>query len=214
MGEDCGLSASVHLGDPMAFAAFRPRETRVTHETAFTAGGPMWALPNDTQRPAVPLPPKRFNMRSAVLLAAEGSLMTRPRRETAKDQVFGALRSAGVAMSAYENLDVVRPLGISAPIIVYRALKLLIGEGLAYRLESTNAYVAREIPSRGAGFAAIAMRSKSFSMTRYSTVCTISRHDMASRSTARQSRFRVDADRAGLQRLGVPNQLRSEMRRT
>ena len=67
------------------------------------------------------------------------------------------LSSAGVALSAYEILDAVRPHGISAPIIVYRALRLLVEEGLAYRLESTNAYVVRAAREHCAGFPTLAI---------------------------------------------------------
>jgi Fur family zinc uptake transcriptional regulator len=75
--------------------------------------------------------------------------MARSRPHTAKEDIYRVLSSAGAAMSAYKILDAVRPRGISAPIIVYRALKLLVQEGLAYRLESTNAYVARARPRCG-----------------------------------------------------------------
>jgi Fur family transcriptional regulator, zinc uptake regulator len=53
------------------------------------------------------------------------------------------LRSArGLMMTAYEILDAVRPVGISAPPTVYRALNRLMRDGLAHRLASRNAYVA------------------------------------------------------------------------
>jgi Fur family transcriptional regulator, zinc uptake regulator len=84
--------------------------------------------------------------------------MARSRPRTAKEDIYRVLSSAGAAMSAYKILDAVRPRGISAPIIVYRALKLLVQEGLAYRLESTNAYVARARPRCG-GFPTLAICS-------------------------------------------------------
>jgi Fur family transcriptional regulator, zinc uptake regulator len=85
--------------------------------------------------------------------------MARSRPHTTKQEIFRVLSSTGVAMSAYEILDAMRPRGISAPIIVYRALNLLVQEGLAYRLESTNAYVARVDPSRCGGFPTLAICS-------------------------------------------------------
>jgi Fur family zinc uptake transcriptional regulator len=57
-------------------------------------------------------------------------------------RVYRALHSTGAPMTAYEVLDAVRPHGISAPPTVYRALKRLVDEGLAHRLESISAYVA------------------------------------------------------------------------
>jgi Fur family zinc uptake transcriptional regulator len=57
-------------------------------------------------------------------------------------QLYRVLQSARGPMTAYEILDAVRPKGISAPPTVYRALKRLMRDGLAHRLESMNAYVA------------------------------------------------------------------------
>lgn len=56
--------------------------------------------------------------------------------------VFDALREAGKPLSAYEILDLLRPLGISAPPTVYRALRWLIERGEVHRVESLNAFVA------------------------------------------------------------------------
>jgi Fur family transcriptional regulator, zinc uptake regulator len=83
--------------------------------------------------------------------------MARSRSHTAKNDIYNVLSSAGVALSAYEILDAVRPHGISAPIIVYRALRLLVEEGLAYRLDSTNAYVMRNDRAHCAGFPTLAI---------------------------------------------------------
>ncbi|MCW5715196.1 MAG: transcriptional repressor [Bauldia sp.] len=68
--------------------------------------------------------------------------MTRPRTLPARGPVYGALRSAGAPMTAYQILDAVRDQGITAPPTVYRALNRLVDEGLAHRVESLNAYVA------------------------------------------------------------------------
>lgn len=57
-------------------------------------------------------------------------------------RVFDALVAAGRPVTAYEIIDAVRDVGITAPPTVYRALGRLIEEGLAHRLESRNAYVA------------------------------------------------------------------------
>ena len=70
--------------------------------------------------------------------------MSRPRSHSAKLEILRVLRSAGIAMTAYKILDAVRPRGISAPIIVYRALKVLVDDGLVHHLASTNSYVACE----------------------------------------------------------------------
>ncbi|WP_299436388.1 transcriptional repressor [uncultured Rhodospira sp.] len=56
--------------------------------------------------------------------------------------VFDALKKAGRPVTAYELIDLLRPVGISAPPTVYRALNRLIADGLAHKLESTSAYVA------------------------------------------------------------------------
>lgn len=45
-------------------------------------------------------------------------------------------------MSAYDLMDALRDEGITAPPTVYRALKRLVEDGSAHRLESLNAYVA------------------------------------------------------------------------
>lgn len=67
--------------------------------------------------------------------------MTRPRTLAARGPVYGALRSAGTPLTAYQILDAVRDQGITAPPTVYRALNRLVDEGLAHRVESLNAYV-------------------------------------------------------------------------
>jgi Fur family zinc uptake transcriptional regulator len=60
-------------------------------------------------------------------------------------------------MTAYEVLNAVRRNGITAPPTVYRALTRLIGEGLAHRLESINAYVACAEPEHQHGPAVFAI---------------------------------------------------------
>ena len=45
-------------------------------------------------------------------------------------------------MTAYELLAALQPFGVNAPIMVYRALKTLIHNGLVHRIESQNTYVA------------------------------------------------------------------------
>ncbi len=68
--------------------------------------------------------------------------MPKTRRLSARDPIYGALRSADGPMTAYQVLDAVREQGITAPPTVYRALARLVDEGLAHRVESINAYVA------------------------------------------------------------------------
>ena len=72
-----------------------------------------------------------------------------PKRRTAADQdkiIVEALRGVGRPVSAYELIEQVRAKGVSAPPTVYRALQRLIGDGLAHRLESLNAFVACNHP--------------------------------------------------------------------
>ena len=68
--------------------------------------------------------------------------MPNTRRLSARDPIYGALRSADGPLTAYQLLDAVRDHGITAPPTVYRALARLVDEGLAHRVESINAYVA------------------------------------------------------------------------
>mgnify|MGYP000462915396 CR=1 FL=1 len=56
--------------------------------------------------------------------------------------VFDALKEAGRPVTAYELIDAVRDVGISAPPTVYRALNRLIADGRAHKIESTNTFVA------------------------------------------------------------------------
>ncbi|HTQ14790.1 MAG TPA: Fur family transcriptional regulator [Rhizomicrobium sp.] len=60
-----------------------------------------------------------------------------------------ALRKTERPLTAYELLARLRPLGVSAPPTVYRALQRLIDDGLAHRLESLNAFVACAHPHHG-----------------------------------------------------------------
>lgn len=68
--------------------------------------------------------------------------MPKSRRLSARDPIYGALRTADGPLTAYQVLDAVREHGITAPPTVYRALNRLVEEGLAHRVESINAYVA------------------------------------------------------------------------
>lgn len=56
--------------------------------------------------------------------------------------VYGALRKADQPLSAYDLLDQLRDQGLRAPVQIYRALDRLLGQGMAHRLESLNAFVA------------------------------------------------------------------------
>ncbi|MEM9302954.1 MAG: Fur family transcriptional regulator [Pseudomonadota bacterium] len=66
--------------------------------------------------------------------------MPRPTRNT--DRVLDALRATDRALTAYELLDQLRPVGVSAPPTVYRALSRLVAKGEVHRIESLNAYTA------------------------------------------------------------------------
>jgi Fur family zinc uptake transcriptional regulator len=65
--------------------------------------------------------------------------------------VYQALAQSEVPMSAYALLDHLREAGFRAPPQVYRALEKLIGNGMAHRLESLNAFVACSQPDCCAG---------------------------------------------------------------
>lgn len=56
-------------------------------------------------------------------------------------RVHDVLTDAVRPMTAYDLLDALRDEGVTAPLTVYRALRRLIADGLAHRLESLNAYV-------------------------------------------------------------------------
>lgn len=66
-------------------------------------------------------------------------------------RVHDVLRRADRPMTAYDLLDALRDDGVTAPLTVYRALRRLIADGLAHRLESLNAYVACAHPGSGSG---------------------------------------------------------------
>lgn len=66
-------------------------------------------------------------------------------------RVHDALSAADRPMTAYDLLDALRGEGVTAPLTVYRALRRLIADGLAHRLESLNAYVLCAHPGPQAG---------------------------------------------------------------
>ncbi len=66
-------------------------------------------------------------------------------------RVYDVLRAADRPMTAYDLLDALRGAGVTAPLTVYRALRRLIADGLAHRLESLNAYVICAHPGSGSG---------------------------------------------------------------
>jgi Fur family zinc uptake transcriptional regulator len=60
-----------------------------------------------------------------------------------REKVLDVLAQSHQPMGAYEILDKLAEDGKRpAPITVYRALDFLVGQGLAHRIESRNAYVA------------------------------------------------------------------------
>lgn len=60
-----------------------------------------------------------------------------------REQVLDALAQSHRPMGAYEIIEVMGQAGKRpAPITVYRALDFLLGQGLAHRIESRNAFVA------------------------------------------------------------------------
>ena len=57
-------------------------------------------------------------------------------------RVLDILQDAGKPLTAYEVLDRLRPLGVTGPPTVYRALDRLVKSGLVHRLETLNAFVS------------------------------------------------------------------------
>ena len=74
-----------------------------------------------------------------------------PRRPAGSNAVniLNALRAAGRPLSAYELIEAIKPQVVAAPPTVYRALKKLVSEGKAHRVESLNAFVACRHPEYG-----------------------------------------------------------------
>ena len=56
--------------------------------------------------------------------------------------IMDALQTAERPLSAYALLDHLRPMGVAAPLTVYRALDKLVKTGKVHRIESLNAFVA------------------------------------------------------------------------
>ena len=78
--------------------------------------------------------------------------MPRQRSKSANHvNVLAVLEKSGRALSAYEILDELRPCGISAPTVVYRALERLLAEGAAHRVETLNRYVVCRHRDHGGG---------------------------------------------------------------
>lgn len=60
-----------------------------------------------------------------------------------KEAIIDAtLRGSGRPLSAYDLIELLHDQGISSPPTVYRALKRLVGLGVAHRIESLNAFVS------------------------------------------------------------------------
>ena len=71
--------------------------------------------------------------------------------------VYDALVKANGAIGAYDLLADLDVAGVSAPPIVYRALSQLIEKGLAHKIESKRAYVAREPKAQQSRVSAMAV---------------------------------------------------------
>lgn len=75
--------------------------------------------------------------RAERMLARRGARMTRLRRD-----VLRALMEEDRPVGAYQLFDQLKARdAASAPPAVYRALDFLVGEGMAHKLQSLNAYV-------------------------------------------------------------------------
>jgi Fur family zinc uptake transcriptional regulator len=85
---------------------------------------------------------QRALIAAEALCAARGEALNDPGR-----RVLKALLAASSPLKAYDLTYALASGGRSAaPPTVYRALKFLIGMGLAHRIESQNAYVACRFP--------------------------------------------------------------------
>ena len=80
--------------------------------------------------------------RAETLCRARGGRLTQQRRE-----VLAKLLAAGLPVTAYELLNLVRPEDAAiTPASIYRSLDFLIGAGLVHRLDSTRSFVACDHP--------------------------------------------------------------------
>ncbi len=65
----------------------------------------------------------------------------RPFRKNNVEIVLAVLMQSAVPLTAYQILERVKPLGLSAPVTIYRALDALQDRGRVRRLESISAYM-------------------------------------------------------------------------
>lgn len=63
-------------------------------------------------------------------------------KKTNQEIVLNILNKSAKIMSAYNILDKLKPLGISGPPTVYRALDALQSQGQVHRIESLNGFIA------------------------------------------------------------------------
>jgi Fur family zinc uptake transcriptional regulator len=70
-----------------------------------------------------------------------GDIM-RDDKKSNQEIVLSVLNNSTKIMSAYTILDKLKPLGISGPPTVYRALDALQSQGQVHRIESLNGFVA------------------------------------------------------------------------
>jgi Fur family zinc uptake transcriptional regulator len=70
------------------------------------------------------------------------SLQAAPQLNAVQSRILDLLVAAPKPLSAYEVIDALSAGKRMAPPTVYRALRKLMDEGLAHRVESQNAYVA------------------------------------------------------------------------
>ncbi|WP_130803767.1 Fur family transcriptional regulator [Acinetobacter ihumii] len=71
--------------------------------------------------------------------------MNKLKLSLAQQQILDILKMQNKALSAYFILDQAKPLGLNAPIQIYRILKKLTDYGLILKLNSLNLYVAHEL---------------------------------------------------------------------
>jgi Fur family transcriptional regulator, zinc uptake regulator len=80
---------------------------------------------------------------SAAIAHAEAQCAAREQRLTPiRRQVLETLLASHRPLGAYEIMSRLRQRARPAPITIYRALDFLIGNGLAHRIETRNAFVA------------------------------------------------------------------------
>ncbi len=63
-----------------------------------------------------------------------------------RELVLKTLRKSSKPLSAYDLLERLKPQGIQAPPVIYRALNALVKEGTVHKIKELSAFVACDCP--------------------------------------------------------------------